>query len=203
MLAHPACVQVQAAADPGRAAGARAAAHPGGRHLLRRRRHRLPLAPLPRGAHARTRYAPTTPKQRLTRSNVLQAGTRNDEIHDALAWCNAGKKHDGVGFLDFVRSKSMQFPTPKVRGPRPPLFAESRRLYSVGSLRLPVAQRGIDRCWGCCCAFACLAAATAKGTTRPTLRSPVSPTTLTRACSRVQPKFLADQSERVPPRHAV
>ena len=55
------------------------------------------------------------------RSNVLQAGTRNDEIHDALAWCNAGKKHDGVGFLDFVRSKSMQFPTPNVRGQPAPL----------------------------------------------------------------------------------
>ena len=61
-------------------------------------------------------------EQRLTTNNVLQAGTRNDEIHDALAWCNAGKKHDGVGFLDFVRSKSMQFPTPKVRGPDSSLF---------------------------------------------------------------------------------
>ena len=57
-----------------------------------------------------------------TNVDVVQAGTRNDEIHDALAWCNAGKKHDGVGFLDFVRSKSMQFPTPKVRGPDSSLF---------------------------------------------------------------------------------
>ena len=63
----------------------------------------------------------TEQRARLTTNNVLQAGTRNDEIHDALAWCNAGKKHDGVGFLDFVRSKSMQFPTPNVRGQPAPL----------------------------------------------------------------------------------
>ena len=89
--------------------------------------------------HARD-IAPTTPKHRLTRSNVLQAGTRNDEIHDALAWCNAGKKHDGVGFLDFVRSKSMQFPTPKVRRPS---FAESRRLFcGVTALWLNAALTG-------------------------------------------------------------
>ena len=41
----------------------------------------------------------------------LVAGTRNDDPSDSLAWCNAGKKHDGVGFLDFVRSKAKQFPS--------------------------------------------------------------------------------------------
>jgi len=45
----------------------------------------------------------------------LVAGTRNDDVADAVAWCNAGMKSDGVRFLDFQRSKAKQFPNPKPR----------------------------------------------------------------------------------------
>mmetsp|Transcript_19197 Transcript_19197/g.52994 ORF Transcript_19197/g.52994 Transcript_19197/m.52994 type:complete len:735 (-) Transcript_19197:41-2245(-) len=45
----------------------------------------------------------------------LVAGTRNDDTADSVAWCNAGMKNEGAKFLDFVRSKSRQFPTPKAR----------------------------------------------------------------------------------------
>jgi len=45
----------------------------------------------------------------------LVAGTRNDDAADSVAWCNAGMRSDGARFLDFVRSKSRQCPTPRPR----------------------------------------------------------------------------------------
>jgi len=57
----------------------------------------------------------------------LVAGTRNDDAADSVAWCNAGMKHNGVGFLDFCRSKARQCPTPKPRS----IEEETKRIANV------------------------------------------------------------------------